>query len=302
VRAVAALCLIAAVRRVREPGCKFDELVLLENEEQGTNKSTGLQAMAVRPDWFTDSLPLHANSQKTIEILRGKWIVEVAELSGMKRADTEHIKAMLSRQWDRARMAYGRLVEEVPRQCVFFGTTNASEYLRDETGNRRFWPVKIKRFDLDALKRDREQLWAEACVRERANESIRLDPALWAEAGKEQRERVTHDPYYETLLTELHAATKYSGCKIRSEDVWTILNIRGNRTQEQNNRMGDAMRRLGWRRSSKNNLIWVDGALVVGYVRGKAPWRVVQVERSNYGTEHLDIEYVAAEGNSEQGD
>src|SRR5262249_50019060 len=164
VRAVGALSLIAAVRRVRQPGCKFDEILVLEHEEQGTDKSTALRTLAVNDDWFSDDLPLNADSQKVIESLRGRWIIEAAELSGIRRADVEHMKALLSRQIDRARMSYGRLVSEVRRQCVFFGTTNSSEYLRDETGNRRIWPVGIKRVDIDALKRDRDQLWAEASV------------------------------------------------------------------------------------------------------------------------------------------
>src|SRR4051812_14672876 len=91
-----------------------------------------------------------------------------ARLLGRKRA----------RQYDRARMAYGRTVAEVPRQCILIGTTNSQEYLKDQTGNRRFWPVAMGTFDLEALSRDRDQLWAEAADREKAGESIRLDPSL----------------------------------------------------------------------------------------------------------------------------
>jgi hypothetical protein len=158
-RAVGALMLTAAVRRVRRPGCKFDEMVVLENE-QGTNKSTALAALAVQEAWFSDDLPLNIEGKRVIESLRGRWIIEAAELSGMRRADIEHLKAFLSRQVDRARMAYGHIVSEVPRQCIIVGTTNAEEYLRDTTGNRRFWPVRCKQFDITALRRDRDQLWA----------------------------------------------------------------------------------------------------------------------------------------------
>ena len=159
-RAVGALKLIAAVRRIRKPGCKFDEMMVIEQPQQGTDKSSALAVLAVREDWFTDDLPLNVEGKRVIEVLRGRWIVEAAELSGMKKADVEHLKAMLSRQIDRGRMAYGRLPIEAARQCIVIGTTNKSEYLRDTTGNRRFWPVLVKRFDLDALRRDRDQLWA----------------------------------------------------------------------------------------------------------------------------------------------
>ena len=143
-RAVGALMLIAGVRRVRQPGCKFDEMLMLEQPKQGTDKSSALAVLAVNEDWFTDDLPLNVEAKRVIEALRGRWIVEAAELSGMRKADVEHLKATLSRRVDRARMAYGRLPIEVPRQCIFVGTTNKSEYLRDTTGNRRYWPVLIK--------------------------------------------------------------------------------------------------------------------------------------------------------------
>ena len=94
-RAVSALMLIAAVRRVRSPGCKFDEMVVIENEEQGTDKSTMLATLAVRDDWFSDDLPLNISGKQVVESLRGRWIVEAAELSGMRRADIEHLKAFL---------------------------------------------------------------------------------------------------------------------------------------------------------------------------------------------------------------
>ena len=123
-RAVGALVLIAAVRRVRQPGCKFDEMLVLEQPQQGTDKSSALAVLAVNEDWFTDDLPLNVEAKRVIETLRGRWIVEAAELSGMRKADVEHLKAMLSRRVDRARMAYGRLPIEAPRQCIIVGTTN----------------------------------------------------------------------------------------------------------------------------------------------------------------------------------
>jgi hypothetical protein len=241
-RAVGALMLIAAVRRIYQPGCKFDEMVVFEGP-QGSERSTTLSVLAVRPDWFSDDLPLNADSKVVIERLSGRWIIEAAELSGMRRADIEHIKAFLSRQIDRARMAYGRLPVEVPRQCIIVGTTNDSNYLRDLTGNRRFWPVPTPRWQLPDLKRDLDQLWAEAVAREAEGESIRLPRELWPTAAREQKQRTITDPYIEVL-------TKYLGDKygkIRSVDVWEIIGMpAGQRTQVHNERLGNAMRGLGW--------------------------------------------------------
>src|SRR5262249_7296663 len=187
--AVGALMLIAAVRRIRQPGCKFDEMPVLESD-QGKEKSTALRIMAVNDDWFSDDVPLNADGKRVIEALRGRWIVEAAELNGMRKGEVEHLKAFLSRAEDRARMSYDRLCTEVKRQCVIIGTTNSSEYLRDSPGNRRFWPVKIEQFDCEALRRDRDQLWAEAAKREATpGQTIRLERSLWGAAVEEQAAR-----------------------------------------------------------------------------------------------------------------
>ena len=110
-RAVGRLLLVAAVRRARHPGCKFDEMLVLENE-QGKDKSTALKVLAVREEWFADDLVLNDDPKKQIEQISGKWIVEAGELKGMRRRQAEFLKSFLSRQMDRARMSYGRLVRE----------------------------------------------------------------------------------------------------------------------------------------------------------------------------------------------
>ncbi|MBN8964591.1 MAG: hypothetical protein J0H89_04250 [Rhizobiales bacterium] len=276
VDAVGSLMLIAAVRRIRRPGCKFDEIVVLESP-QGTNKSTALKILAVDDTWFSDDLPLNADGKRAIESLRGRWIIEAAELSGMKRADIEPLKAFLSRQVDRARMAYGRLVTEVRRQCIIFGTTNDNSYLRDTTGNRRIWPIRITQFDLEALTRDRDQLWAEASVREAQGESIRLDRQLWAQAAAEQSARMTEDPFFEALEAELGNVEG----KITTEVVWSILGVPSHlRGQEQAHRVTSAMNRLGWERP-KNRIIKVGAKAVAGFVKGPQPWALVDPWNQN---------------------
>jgi hypothetical protein len=266
-RAVGELMLVAAVRRVRQPGVKFDEMLVLESP-QGTNKSTALKVLAVRDEWFADDLPLNAEAKRVIEALSGKWIVEAGELKGMRQGGANHLKGLLSRTHDKARMSYDRLDSEVPRQCVIVGTTNDSRYLRDLTGNRRFWPVAVTGFDLDALRRDRDQLWAEAAAREAEGAPIRLDPALWAEAAAEQDARRVEDPFFEALHAVL--GEDMQG-KLRAKDAWKIVGKQqGMRTQDDNERLGDAMRRLGFEATQRRFGAGPEAA----YVRGDGASRI----------------------------
>lgn len=243
--AVGAIVLIAAVRRVFVPGVKFDEMMVWESR-QGKNKSTALATLAVREEWFTDDLPLDADTKRLIEAIAGKWIIEAGELKGMRKGEVDALKSMLSRRFDRARLAYGRHPVEIPRQCIIVGTTNSEHYLKDATGNRRFWPVRCGEFDVEALRRDRDQLWAEARVRDARGDSIRLDPRLYPDAGREQEERRVTDPFEEALETHLGTRTG----KVRAHDAWTIIGKAdvGRRTQDDMNRLGEVMRRLGWER------------------------------------------------------
>jgi predicted P-loop ATPase len=265
VRAVGCLPFIAAIRRVRHPGTKFDEMLVCESS-QGKNKSSAFELMATRKEWFTDSVPLNAHGREVVEAVEGKLFVEVAELQGMRKGDIEHVKAMLSRRVDRARAAYGRIQVERPRQFVFIGTSNGRSYLRDDTGNRRFWPVAIKQFDLEALARDRDQLWAEAAWREDMAESIRLTPALYPAAGREQAKRleITADPFTDAFRDYLGDRAG----KITAQDAWLILGIDdvGRRTPELQRRFGMALRAAGWRQRT----LKIQGASVRGFTRGQA--------------------------------
>jgi len=149
VSAVGKLVLMAAVRRVLQPGCKFDELLVLESK-QGTLKSSALRALCPNDQWFSDDLPLGTESKQVIERTAGKWIIEAAEMHGNRGRETEQLKAFLSRQVDGpVRLAYARLPTTVARQFVLVGTTNSTSYLKDSTGGRRFWPVS-RRYDKTA--------------------------------------------------------------------------------------------------------------------------------------------------------
>jgi len=261
VRAVSALPLIAAVRRVRQPGCKFDEMLILEGE-QGTGKSSALEVLAGDAEFFSDEFQLGMSSQKMLEATSGVWLGEIAEMAGMRKSEVEAVKATVSRRTDRARKAYDRTVSEVPRQCVFFGTTNSSQYLVDPTGNRRFWPVAIQRFRLDELRAVRDQLWAEAAAREARGESIRLAPALWPRAAAEQEKRRVEDPWV-TLLADVLGDMEG---KIPAATVWDeIVQVPpASRTQNHNDRLGNAMRQLGWTRIKRR----IHGKVTICYVRG----------------------------------
>ena len=278
VRAVGKLMLVAAVRRIRDPGCKFDEIVIFEGI-QGTKRSELLQILAVKQEWFLDDLPLSSRGKEILEMTQGKWIVELSELSGMKRTDVEHIKAFTSRQVDRARMAYGRIVMEVLRQYILAGTTNAHGYLRDLTGNRRFWPVDIGVIDIEAVRRDRDQLWAEASTLEKTGMSIRLDERLWGDAEEQQQMRVSIDPYFETIESHLGGFAKG---RIAAVDVWALLNIQaGHRTQDQNQRLGLAMKNNGWKKIKIRDK---HDTPVNGYTKGNAPQPLIDVTRNDNGS------------------
>jgi predicted P-loop ATPase len=190
----------------------------------------------------------------------------------MRKGDVDSLKSCLSRQRDRSRMAFGHLPLERARQFVIIGTTNSDRYLKDNTGNRRFWPVRVGEVKIDDLRRDREQLWAEAAAREAAGASIRLDPDLYGAASEEQARRRVEDPFVETLGAMLNGAEG----KLRSIDAWAIVGVpEGQRTQDHNQRLGDAMRELGWERTK----LRFDGVVEHCYAKGdaRARWRRVEV-------------------------
>jgi predicted P-loop ATPase len=285
-RAVGRLCLVAAVRRIRQPGCKFDEMVILESG-QGFDKSSALATLAAQAEWFSDDVSLNLKGKEAIEQLAGKWIVEVPELKGMRRGESENHKSFLSRQIDRGRQAYGRRRSEVPRQCVFIGTTNHERYLKDSTGNRRYWPVAVVKFDIQMLRRDRNQLWAEAAAAESGGESIRLDPSLYAAAAAEQELRREGDAWEDVLRDAFmdEDGNDING-RVRAEDVWRIIGvIKENRDGLRNARLGDAMRLLGWERMKNPQRRYRKRccAYVRGDKRARKLWLLVKFDQSNGG-------------------
>ena len=151
--------MISAVARVMRPGCQADHMLIMEGP-QGRGKSTALRILA-GDEYFTDQLPDLHSKDASLQLF-GKWMIEWGELDTLARSQVESVKTFVSRRVETLRRPYGKMPVDVPRQCVFGGSTNDSEYLRDVTGNRRFWPFLVGSIDLKALARDREQLWAEA--------------------------------------------------------------------------------------------------------------------------------------------
>ena len=178
--------MIAVVARVRQPGCKFDTITVLESPE-GFNKSTAWRVLA-GDDNFSDEKIIGKNSREVQEQLSEIWIHENADLAGMKKTEVETVKAFASRAVDIARPAYGHFLKKQKRHAIEVGTTNNSLYLQSQTGNRRFWPM-VKAIDIDLLKHDRLQLWGEAARYQSQGESLVLDKALWPVAAVEQEAR-----------------------------------------------------------------------------------------------------------------
>lgn len=180
--------LISAVARVMKPGCQADHTLVLEGL-QGAGKSRTARALAVNPDWFADRLPDLHSADAAIQ-LAGCWVIELAELSAVRRAENEAVKGYLSRTYDNYRPPYGRYRISVPRQCVFIGSTNESNYLTDRTGNRRYWPVACGDIEIDRLEDERDQLWAEAYHAFNNGEPWYLDSDEQKLAAAEQDDRV----------------------------------------------------------------------------------------------------------------
>lgn len=180
--------LCGAVARVMRPGVKFDYMLVLTGA-QGLYKSTFLRLLCGE-EWFTDSLQ-DVEGTQAVEKLMGSWIVEFGELQAFSRSESSAIKRFITSQMDRTRLAYDRRITDMPRQCVFAGTTNKSEFLKDETGNRRYWPVEVRaegrtKDVVRDLPAERDQLWAEAVELWKAGEKLYLDPEQEAQAIAQQ--------------------------------------------------------------------------------------------------------------------
>jgi predicted P-loop ATPase len=289
-RAIGRKVLIAAVRRAREPGCKFDNITVLEGEE-GKNKSTTISTLA-GSEYFSDQSILGARDKEIQEQLSGVWMHEIADLTGMKKAEVEHVKAFASRQVDRARPAYGRVLERKPRRSIDWATTNDEEYLQSQTGNRRFWPLAVGIIDIEALRRDRLQLLGEAAHYESEGESLVLDEGLWPDARAEQEKRRVKDPWEDILANIPYSTNRFEDFdltgiehsiqiiyrseegaglqfeEVASSDLLTyVLRVPlGQQERRHSMKLATIMKLVGWERPDSQK-VTINGKQVRGYRR-----------------------------------
>lgn len=251
---IGAMFLISMVARVFEPGCKADHMLVLEGK-QNQGKSQACRALA--SPWFSDNLPpLSHDEVRSSMALRGYWLIEIAEMHAMGRAEAAQLKAFVSRQEERYVPKHARLPVVEPRQTVFIGTTNKAEYLQDETGARRFWPVPVANVDVASLVRDRDQLLAEA-VRAYKNgvpwwpDASLLPKDVGAEIEDEQEGRFEADAW-EGMIAEYLDKTLTKRTTIGDLAMDALLMNRDELSPDKQRRIAKILKRLGW--EAKRNM------------------------------------------------
>jgi putative DNA primase/helicase len=242
VRAYSRRWMISAVARIMDPGCKVDTTLIMQGA-QGVKKSTAFGTLC-GPAWFSDTA-VDLRDKDALQALQGIWVYEFAELDAVKRSEATATKAFLSSCEDRFRPAYGRNMVKYPRQCVIVGTTNETNFLRDATGSRRFWPVQVGAIDIDGLKANRDQLWAEAVAAYRAGEQWWL-----TDDEEKRRERSAHlfteeDAWTEPIVEWLHR-TQLD--EVTTLQVWTdgLGKRKGDISQVSRKRIVAILRDLGF--------------------------------------------------------
>lgn len=224
VRQVGRWWLVSAIARVMDPGCQADYALVLEGE-QGVGKSAGLRALS--EPWFSEDVGDINHLKEAQQQLAGVWIVELAEFDAIDRAGLAAAKKFLSQPSDRYRPPYGKHPRDYPRQCVFAATINAAQYLRDVTGNRRWWPVRTGRSDLELLREERALLWAEAFAAYLAGERWFPDPNVHgAMLRAEQEARQFEDPW-SPIVYDMLAARARDGksLAVQTSDVLAYIGL-----------------------------------------------------------------------------
>lgn len=255
------LMLVAAVRRARAPGTKFDQIIILEGP-QGIGKSSAVRILAGEAN-YSDQHILGVSDREQQEAFQGVWLHEIAELAGMRRADVERVKHFARRTEDRARPAYGRHREDKPRRGIFIATTNEHSYLREY--DRAFWPITTAQIDLAKLRADRDQLWAEAAAVEASGESLALPERLYGVAAEEQELRHEIDSWEDFVLQSIRHQSDTSIFEILTGNVF---HMSANEISQANqNRVSRILRKLGFIRyqvRSGTNRLWRYKKLVTG--------------------------------------
>jgi virulence-associated protein E len=239
--------MVGAVARVMNPGCKHDHVPVLVSNDQGLLKSSSILALCADPAWFSDNLPPDLADRDTKEFLRGKWLIELSEIPHVRR-EVERVKAFVASSNDRYRAAYGRFNQDHPRQCAFIGTSNDLEFA-DVTGNRRFWPFRVKEaIDVEGIIRDRDQLWAEAADMYRRGVKWWLPPDIEKIAAERQAAFV-EDDLWDDLISDW--LTNHPG-PFTMEDLFgkdtgiTPYRDTAATPRADEMRAGRCLKRLGW--------------------------------------------------------
>jgi predicted P-loop ATPase len=211
---------------------------------QGIMKSTACRILGGQ--WFSDALPDVTNGKDVSQFLRGKWLIEVAEMHAMSRAEAALLKSFITRQEERYRPSYGRMEVIEPRQCIFVGTTNRDAYLRDETGGRRFWPLKVSSIMVEKLTADRDQLFAEAVQLYHGGAQWWPDKDFEQQhIAPQQAARYESDVWEEAIGSYLETSTRVLIGQVAKEALH-IETPRIGRLEQ--NRIAAALEQLGWRR------------------------------------------------------
>jgi predicted P-loop ATPase len=253
--------LISFAARGQDPGCQVDTCPILVGD-QGVGKSTGIRTL-VGPDWYAECHADLMNKDFYLE-LQGKWGVEISELASFNNSETERIKAVISCRSDRYRPPYGRKALDHPRRCVFVGSTNQYNCLKDETGGRRFWPINCGRVDVDWIQENREQLFAEAVAAYNAGEQWWItDPEINNQARIEQENRRSVDAWEEPIQAYLEGRKR-----VNMQEILIKLGIDTHRQGvSEQRRVGKILKALRW----KSKVERADGKVVRVWVRDVTP-------------------------------
>jgi predicted P-loop ATPase len=252
--AIGRMMMISAIARIFDPGCQVDTMLILEGE-QGLMKSTAIKTLF--SPWFTDEIEQLGTKDASMQVA-GVWGIEIGELDAMTRTEVSKIKAFITRRVDRFRPPYGRRVIERQRECIFVGTTNTNDYLKDPTGARRFLPATVTKIDLESLQRDRDQLWAEARVLYEQGApwwftEEHVDAAATAKHEQEARyqEDAWEQPISDYLESRLHRPPDNPAYRVTIGRIFTdalAIEDKSRWDQKAKNTVARCLKRLGWKK------------------------------------------------------